>query len=299
MFLLINFLNIKILEIDISKEKFHEDYLGKIYLDYRNKSIIVADLLKNGEKHVFDLDSEPYDICLKEDQIIMSHFFDECLKIYDKNFNFINRVDRINGEGFVPRTVLANFEKKQFYICDNHNNRILITDLDFNFIKSVGSEGSDNCQFNGPRDICFSGSKFYICDCYNRRIQVYSKDFDLVTSFKVEYCPWKIKSTNSTICVKDIIQNGIYFYNSNDFHLIRNYNHSSGSISQINSMFYEFNHRTQTISCYDENGNIKEQIILKGLDKFLTSVCDGAFIYYNGALLIQSRIDKKIIKLFF
>jgi hypothetical protein len=24
----------------------------------------------------------------------------------------------------------------------------LITDLDFNFIKSVGSQGSENCQFN-------------------------------------------------------------------------------------------------------------------------------------------------------
>jgi hypothetical protein len=268
-------------------------------LDYGNKSNIVADLLKNGEKHVFDLDSEPYDICLKEDQIIMSHFYDECLKIYDKNLNFIKRVDRINGEGFVPRTVLANFELKQIYICDNHNNRILITDLDFNFIKSVGSQGSDKFEFNTPLDICFSSSKFYICDHDNTRIQVYSKDFDFVASFKVEYYPDNIKSTNSTICVTGIIQNGIYFYNSNDFHLIRNYNHSYGRISQINSMFYQFNHSTQTMSCYDENANLKEQITLKGLDKFLTTDWDGAFIYYNGALLIQSRSDDKIIKLFF
>ncbi len=181
----------------------------------------------------------------------------------------------------------------------NYWFRILITDLDFNFIKSVGSRGSENCQFNGPRDICFSNSKFYICDFDNKRIQVYSKDFDFDTSFIVEYLPWKIKSTNSTICVAARYPDGIYFYNSNDLHLIRNFNPSSGRISQINSMFYEFNHKTQTMSCYDENANLKEQITLKGLDKFLTNIWDGAFIYHNGALLIQSYCEKKVIKLFF
>jgi len=177
MSLLIDFLNKKIPEINISKEKFNEDFVGKIYLDNKNKTIIVEDLLKNGEKRVYDLDSKPYGICSKDDQIIISHWDDECLKIYDKDLNFITRVDRINWEKFQPLRILANFEKKQFYICDTLNDRILITDLDFNFIKTVGSKGSQNCQFNYPIDICFSNSKFYICDYYNKRIQVYSKDF--------------------------------------------------------------------------------------------------------------------------
>jgi hypothetical protein len=267
-------------------------------LDIKNKSITVEDLLKNGEKHVFDLDSKPYDICLKDDQIIITHRSDKCLKIYDKDLNFISKVDRINGEEFQPLGILANFEKKQFYICDYLNDRILITDLDFNFIKSVGSKGSGNCQFDGPYDFCFSNSKFYICDFFNQRIQVYSKDFDFVTSFKVEYNPWKIKSTNSTICVVANSPSGIYFYNSIDFHLIRNYNHFNGRISQINSIFYEFNHKTQTMSCYDENANLKEEIALKGLEKFLVGFWDGEFICNNGSLFIQSQNHKKIIKLF-
>jgi hypothetical protein len=64
-------------------------------------------------------------------------------------------------------------------------------------------------------------------------------------------------------------------------------------------MFYEFNHKTRTMSCYDENANLKEQITLNGLDKFLTGISDGAFIYHNWALLILSVSEKKIIKLFF
>jgi hypothetical protein len=287
----------KIPEIKISKENFNEDLLGKIYLDNKNKSIFVAELLKNGEKHVYDLDSMPYDICSKNDQIIISH--SNCLKIYDKDLNFIKKVDRINGEEFYLSTILVNLDEKQYYICDEVNHRILITDLDFNFIKSVGSKGSENCQFNSPSDICFSNSKFYICDYYNKRIQVYSKDFDFVTTLKVEYKPCKIKSTNSTICVEAVSPNGIYFYNSNDFHLIRNYNRYVGRISQIKSMYYEFNHKTQTMSCYDDNANFKEQITLKGLDKFLTNRWDGEFIYHNGELIIQSYSEKKVIKLFF
>jgi hypothetical protein len=132
------------------------------------------------------LDSESFDLCLKEDQIIISHFDDKCIKIYDKDLNFIKTVDRINGEKFRPSTILANLDEKQFYICDYLNDRILITDLDFNYIKSVGSKGSEMHQFDGPYDICFTSSKFFICDYNNRRIQVYSKDFDFVTSFKVE-----------------------------------------------------------------------------------------------------------------
>ncbi len=267
-------------------------------MDNKNKSVIVAELLKNGEKHLYELDSKPYEICLKEDQIIISDRDDYCLKIYDKDFNFIKRVDEINGEEFNPLGILANFNEKIFYICDSLNDRILITDFDFNFIKSVGSKGSQNCQFNGPYDICFSSSKFYICDCHNKRIQVYSKDFDFVTSFKVDYNPWKIKSTNSTLCVEAASPNGIYFYNSNDFHLIRNYNDLEGRISQINSIFYAFNHQTQTMSCYDENANLKEEITLKDLDNILVGVWDGQFIYHNGELIIQSDSEKKIIKLY-
>jgi hypothetical protein len=63
-------------------------------------------------------------------------------------------------------------------------------------------------------------------------------------------------------------------------------------------MFYEFNYKTQTVSCFDENANLKEQLTLAGLDKFLTDRWDGEFIYHNAALFIQSWSDQKIRKLF-
>ena len=168
----------------------------------------------------------------------------------------------------------------------------MLTDFDFNL--SVVSNVSEMFQFNGLYDICYASSQLYICDYFNKRIQVYSKDTDFVKSFTVEYNPLKIKSTNFTIYVEGLEPDeiGIYFYNSNDFHLIRNYNPLNGRISQINSMFYEFNYKTQTMSCYDENANLKEIITLEGLDKFLTDTWDGEFIYHNQALFIQSWSQK-------
>jgi hypothetical protein len=64
-------------------------------------------------------------------------------------------------------------------------------------------------------------------------------------------------------------------------------------------MFNKFNYQTQTVSCFDENANLKEKITLKGLNNCLCSKSDGAFIYHHRALLIQSQSRKMIIKLFF
>jgi hypothetical protein len=103
------------------------------------------------------------------------------------NLKLIKRVYRIKGEAFKPAAIIANFDKKIFYIYDLYIYRILITDFDFNFIKSVGSRDAENCQLDAPNDICFSSSKFYICETTKKRLQVFSKDFDFVTSYKVEY----------------------------------------------------------------------------------------------------------------
>jgi hypothetical protein len=175
---------------------------------------------------------------LNNNEIIITDCRNNCFIIYDKDLNFIRKVDKINREIFSSSTILANFDEKKFYICEYINDRILITDLDLNFIKSVGSGGSRNCEFDLPHDICFSNSKFYICDYLNKRIQVCS---DFLTSFKLKYFAWRVRSTNSTICVVPDSTHGIYFYDAYDFHLIRNYNHTLGGISQINSMFNKFN----------------------------------------------------------
>ena len=56
--------------MNFSKEKVNEDFIGKIYFDENNKSINVEDLLKNGEKCIYDLDIQPVDLSIIDDRII-------------------------------------------------------------------------------------------------------------------------------------------------------------------------------------------------------------------------------------
>ena len=152
---------------------------------------------------------------MDNNQIISANYHDKCLTLYDKNFNLSKRIDRINGELFAPIGLTVNHTEMSIYISDYDNNRILNTDLEFNKLKSVGSSGSGDNQFNGPFDMCFQNHNLYICDYYNKRIQIYSKDLEFLKTLKVDYLTWKIKASNSILCVESGDSSGIHFYDLN------------------------------------------------------------------------------------
>jgi hypothetical protein len=117
-----------------------------------------------------------------------------------------------------------------------------------------------------------------------------------IKSVKLDHQPWKVKGTNSIICIESNSSCGINFYNLNDFNLIQNYDHGLCTISQINSNIYEFCSKTKTIYCYDERANVKEEIALNVTNDSLAGVWDGLFIRFNGFVLMTSDSKKKIIK---
>jgi hypothetical protein len=49
-------------QIKISSEKIDASVIGKLYLDKKVKEIDVFDLMKNGNKQIFDIDFHPIDI---------------------------------------------------------------------------------------------------------------------------------------------------------------------------------------------------------------------------------------------
>jgi hypothetical protein len=279
-----------------STETFDENMIGKIYLDGKNPSINVRNMLILGEERIFDLDATPNNVELINGQIFLTNPANRCLTIYDQDLNLVKRIDRIDGGDFHPFGITYDSIEKFIYICDHSNCRVLMTDSDFNLIKSVGSEGIKDNQFNEPTDIYYKNKNLYICDCANKRIQIYSSNLDFAKSVKLDYEPWKIKATNSIVCVKGWLSTEIYFYNSVDFSVIQKYNHEIGRISQINSFFYEFNYLTNKVYCYDQNGILYEEISLNRTDLVLSNIYDGAFIGINDYLLMISNSLKKIIK---
>ena len=43
----------------------------------------------------------------------------------------------------------------------------------------------------------------------------------------------------------------LFIYNSNDFSLLKKFEHGNYRISKLDSDIYEFNHKTKKLFCYD------------------------------------------------
>jgi DNA-binding beta-propeller fold protein YncE len=188
--------------------------IGKLYLDKKVKEIDVFDLMKNGNKQIFDLNLHPIDIVgLPDNQIVCVSYDD--IVVYDQNFNLMKNIKSLNDQRLDPIGIALNKDDEQLYIVENTKHRIILTDLDFNFIKYFGSRGKGNHELFNPRGICFKNHSMYVCDMSNSRVQIFNKEFELISTPKTNYGPWKIKVSNLLICVKHIMGK-IYFYNLND-----------------------------------------------------------------------------------
>jgi hypothetical protein len=61
------------------------------------------------------------------------------LTIYDEEFNLIKTIEKISNEVFWPFAAILN-DRNQIYIIDFESDRIILADLDFRKIKTVGKK---------------------------------------------------------------------------------------------------------------------------------------------------------------
>ena len=63
-------------------------------------------------------------------------------------------------------------------VADTFNNRIEMFDVKGKFIRSVGSKGRNNNQFQFPYDVCVHNNtqQMMVADCSNDRVSVWSAD---------------------------------------------------------------------------------------------------------------------------
>ena len=223
---------------------------------------------------------------------------DKCLIEYDHCFNVIKRIDRINGDSFCPYGISLNPENKHLFISDKDNNRIIMTDLEFNKIKAFGSFGVMDDKFNSICGICFQNGYLYVCDNLNKRIVILTKDLEFVQILEVDYMPWTIKSSNSMLAVEAGNYPGLYFYSIKDFVLKHKFDHGFCRISEINSKFYEFDKNSKSVYCYDQKGNLITEVKVSNVldDTYVTDSWDGSFIFMQGSIIMTCHAKKKMIK---
>ena len=73
------------------------------------------------------------------------------------------------------------------YVCDSDNHCIQVFDMDLTFIKSIGSHGKGEGEFDSPEDITFDTSgNTYVADLDNYRVQVLDSSGHFVRMFGKE-----------------------------------------------------------------------------------------------------------------
>ena len=86
------------------------------------------------------------------------------------------------GEFNDPRGV--TLYNKQIYVCDSYNDRIQVFDLDFNFIRSIGSPGKGRGEFDTPYDVKFdTDGCMYVVEHGNARVQVLDRSGHFIRVF--------------------------------------------------------------------------------------------------------------------
>ena len=171
----------KVIELEISNENIDEKLVADIYFNYAQEQADVVDLLKNGKRRIVDLDHKPDDIILlPNNQILTVNNTNRNYVLYDQNLKKLKEINKINGQGFTPLSITVNRDENILYMSLFNNNKILMANLEFNVLKTIGSIGSGDNQFNCPYDMCLQNTILYICDYNNQRMKLYNKDLEFI-----------------------------------------------------------------------------------------------------------------------
>ena len=170
--------------------------MGNIF--YKN-SLKITNIVRKAEFESFKLDSynhEWVDIkalcCLPDQTLLVST--SNILVLFDSEFNIIKIIEEIEGHNFSCYGLATN-NKNRIYLTNILNNKLIVTDYDFNIIKSFGN--SNDNQFNRPRGLYFN-KNLYICDTDNKRVDIFSENLNYIQSVNFSFKPHNIKTTNST-----------------------------------------------------------------------------------------------------
>jgi hypothetical protein len=249
--------------------------------------------INDKDNEIIDLGFEPISFdALPNGNLVIASNESKSLKIYDREFQLIKTIDKINNKTFSPQYLTSN-DKNTVYLSDRIGHKIIQTDFDLNFIKQFGEEGSTNQQLDDPLGVIFHDNSIYVCDSNNKRIQKLSEDLVFQESYPLNFKPWNIKIIKNVACIRS---NGepyiISLYNTNPFSFKCEISNGNSEIYSINSWFYVNNEFKKRIECYDINGNLVDYKCLENVYEEESQNYSSGF--FNNKFIIGLSKAKKL-----
>lgn len=156
---------------------------------------------KDGKSTIAEKFCEPDGIAFNQTnkRVYVADGSKQSIKMFDEDLNPVNGTFGGLGEKrgkFIHPTRVACGNDGKVYVVDSINHRIQIFTAKGEFLKTFGTKGDGDNQFNNPIDIAIGGDELYISDRENHRICVYksfSKVLDIYynnpeESFKFDPC---------------------------------------------------------------------------------------------------------------
>lgn len=264
---------------------------------------------------------QPCDLCTFNSHLVLANYKNLNLTIYDKNYELVSLINKINGQIFQPINLKSSDKLELLFISDNLKHRILVLDKNYNFVNSIGSHGTLNNQFTYPRGLAIDKNNLYICDYSNCAIKTYEIikneegefGFNYFKKYQLDFEPKQIEifknyeeneliNENMLACIRPSSKCCIYFYDLTMGHIYRKYSNHNGTIFKLSNNFdgfiYEFWPKEYKFFCYNIQGEIVEQIYL---DDYFNSIYNIEFnnweslTFFNSKFVISCEDSKKLI----
>jgi hypothetical protein len=251
------------------------------------RSTDLIDIIENYKYDNIQLDDIPYDVCvLPNNHLLCANYFERNLVEYNEKYEKINVIYELNGIPFGPISIALN-NRNQIYICDYDNDRIIMTDLEFNEITCFNPTDDVTNELCNPKGLFYKNGHLYVCDNGNKRIQVLNRDLEYVKTIPLDDHPLSIHVSDKIIFVN--CENKAFIYDLNCLALKSVCDGKLCRISELSSHFYAFNTDFTKIFVFDNNGVFLEEIETSRFKGFCSFEwwTDARFFYFNGYLLIN------------
>ena len=287
---------------ETNKDEVDKKQFGRLSFKDELKPVsaqMLTERIENEFFQVLDKNILVNDLCmLPDNKILAASCNQHKMILYDKNFEIIKEIDKIDDKVFSPLSLATDNDEK-IYICDSFNQKILMTDLHFNLIGQYGRYGKNEEEsVRYPNGMCYYEHVLYISDRGNNRILKLTNYLKHLKSFSIDFQASTIRILNDLACIKSVDRNSLFFYDLSYlpyFNFKYEYEEHKGTISIINSKFYEFNSKKRKIHCFDKNGTLEESFNIRQFKHDLELGIGASFYQLDKKIVLNCPEDRKII----